>query len=67
MTFELRWVEPEVLTEFKFIELEPGMDYTAYFIGTTDNASSSALVSPTSTLSFTTVGSQSVTISVVTS
>ncbi|EAR94375.3 eukaryotic aspartyl protease family protein (macronuclear) [Tetrahymena thermophila SB210] len=53
-SFEMRYCQREVIQEFKFIQLQPGTDYTAYFIGSVDDPSSEAEVTQPIIISFTT-------------
>ncbi|KAL4511931.1 hypothetical protein ABPG72_012776 [Tetrahymena utriculariae] len=53
-SFEMRYCQREVIQEFKFIQLQPGTDYTAYFIGSVDDPSSEAQVTQPILISFTT-------------
>ncbi|KAL4471699.1 hypothetical protein ABPG74_008592 [Tetrahymena malaccensis] len=53
-SFEMRYCQREVIQEFKFIQLQPGTDYTAYFIGSVDDPSSEAQVTQPIIISFTT-------------
>ncbi|KAL4471698.1 hypothetical protein ABPG74_008591 [Tetrahymena malaccensis] len=55
-TFEMRQSKREVQQEFKFIQLQPGTTYTAYFYGSNDDPSPNAITTQPIVLNFKTIG-----------